>query len=66
MIFNLTAIRKEKGFSQDSFSKACDITLAAVRKYESGDKKQYSHHLIEKFCEVLDCTPGDLFTLESK
>lgn len=66
MIFNLKAIRESRGISQDALSKLCNLTVSAVRNYEGGKKKQYAHDIIERFCDVLECTPGELFTLEDK
>lgn len=63
MKFNLQEVRKSKGLSQNDLARACDLTVAAIQKYERGTKKQYSHDLLEKFCEVLECEPGELFVL---
>ncbi len=66
MKFLLSEIRNQKRLTQEQLARKCDITTSAVRSYESGKKKQYSHDLIEKFCEVLECEPGDLFVIESQ
>ncbi len=66
MKFVLQQIRESKGLSQMELAIRCGLSLSAVQKYEYGTKKQYSHDILQKFCEVLDCTPGDLFVLENK
>ncbi len=66
MKFVLQEIRESKGLSQMELAIRCGLSLSAVQKYEYGTKKQYSHDILQKFCEVLDCTPGDLFVLENK
>ncbi len=62
--FNLQAVRKSRQLSQNDLARLCDLTVNTIQNYESGNKKQYSHELLEKFCKVLECTPGDLFVLE--
>lgn len=62
--FNLKEVRTSRKLSQNDLARLCDLTVNTIQNYESGRKKQYNHELIEKFCEVLECTPGDLFVLE--
>lgn len=64
MKFNLQQVRNSKGLSQTELARMCDLTVITIQNYERGKKKQYSHEIIEKFCEVLQCTPADLFVLE--
>lgn len=64
MRFNLKKVRESRELSQNDLARLCELTVNTIQNYESGRKKQYSHQLIEKFCEVLECTPGDLFVLE--
>lgn len=64
MKFNLKSVRESRDLSQNDLARLCDLTVATIQNYERGTKKQYSHELIEKFCEVLKCTPGELFTIE--
>lgn len=64
MKFNLQEVRNSKGLSQTELARMCDLTVITIQNYERGRKKQYSHEIIEKFCEVLQCTPADLFVLE--
>lgn len=64
MKFNLKEVRASRKLSQNDLARLCDLTVNTIQNYESGRKKQYNHELIEKFCEVLECTPADLFVLE--
>lgn len=64
MKFVLSEVREKKGLTQMQLAVKCGLSLSAVQKYEYGTKKQYSHEILQKFCEVLECTPGDLFVLE--
>jgi len=64
MKFNLKKIRESRGLSQNDLARLCNLTVITIQNYERGTKKQYSHELIAKFCEVLNCTPGELFSIE--
>lgn len=64
MKFLLQEVRESKGFTQFDFAARCGLSLTTIQNYERGTKKQYSHEILQKFCEVLQCEPGDLFSLE--
>ncbi|MEL6166086.1 MAG: helix-turn-helix transcriptional regulator [Cyanobacteria bacterium J06628_3] len=64
MKFVLQEIRESRGLTQLEFAIKCGLALSTIQGYERGNKKQYSHEILQKFCEVLECTPGDLFVLE--
>ena len=64
MKFRLKEVRLSRGLSQNGLARLCDLTVNTIQNYENGTKKQYSHELIEKFCEVLQCTPAELFVLD--
>jgi len=64
MKFVLQEVRESKGFTQFDFAAKCGLSLTTIQNYERGNKKQYNHEILQKFCEVLECTPGDLFVLE--
>lgn len=64
MKFRLKEVRESRGLSQNDLARLCDLTVNTISNYERGTKKQYTHEIIERFCEVLKCTPGELFTVE--
>jgi putative transcriptional regulator len=64
MKFQLKKVRESRGLSQNDLARLCDLTVITIQNYERGTKKQYSHELIEKFCDALKCSPGELFILE--
>lgn len=63
MEFKLKEVRESKGLTQYQLARMCDLTVNTISNYERGTKRQYSHDLLEKFCEVLQCEPGELFVL---
>lgn len=63
MEFRLKEVREAKGLTQYQLARMCDLTVNTISNYERGTKRQYSHELIEKFCQILECKPGDLFKL---
>ncbi|NJO30186.1 MAG: helix-turn-helix transcriptional regulator [Richelia sp. SL_2_1] len=64
MKFLLQEVRESRELSQMQLAVACELSLSTIQKYERGNKQQYSHEILQKFCEVLECEPGDLFSLE--
>jgi putative transcriptional regulator len=64
MKFKLKEIRESREISQSELARRTGLTVITIQNYERGTKKQYSHELLEKFCEVLNCQPGELFTIE--
>lgn len=62
MKFDLKKVRESRGISQNELARRCGLAVGTIQNYERGLKKQYSHELLEQFCEVLECEPSELFT----
>lgn len=54
--------RKEKKFTQQSIADALGIRQQVYARYESGDR-QPSRPRLNRFCELLDCSPDWLLNL---
>ncbi|MEM7556584.1 MAG: helix-turn-helix transcriptional regulator [Cyanobacteria bacterium P01_A01_bin.84] len=64
MRFKLREVRETKGFTRQEIAEYCGVSLSTIQDYENDTRKQFSRELIVKFCELLECTPNDLFVLE--
>lgn len=51
----LKRLRKDRGFTQAELGKLCGVSESIISQYEKG-KKNPSHEVVIKLCEVLDCT----------
>ena len=61
---NFKEIREKTDYTQTQVANMLEMTLGNYQKYEYGRIKSYSHNVIAKFCQILNCTPNDLFTFE--
>lgn len=66
MRLNLKYWREKRGFSQEKFAHVCKLGLRTIQRYENGSKPNYSHEVLEKFCEVLNLHPSELFVWEDE
>lgn len=58
-ISNLRRLRKAKYRSQADFAEAVGLSLRGYQKYEQGESSP-SPDTLDKFAEVLDCSPWEL------
>lgn len=61
----ITELRKKHGWTQQRLADIMGLKLIGISQIERG-KKFTSEKNIQKFCEVFNCTPKDLFTFETK
>lgn len=62
----LKRLREQKGMSQRELAIAMGMGLTAIQKYEYGNNKSIPFATLEKFCQVLDCQPSELFAEPNK
>ncbi|MBW4493767.1 MAG: helix-turn-helix transcriptional regulator [Oscillatoria princeps RMCB-10] len=58
--FKLAEVRKRRGYSQGDLAKATGMTAANIQHLERRSKA-VPHTTLNILCNVLGCTPGDLF-----
>jgi len=62
--FNLKKVRESRGISQNELARKLEMSGTGVQRYEWGNIKSIPFEMLERFCEVLDCTPADLLTYD--
>lgn len=60
MIVALKDIRNLRGLSQNELARAVGMTPQYIQKIEYGKTKSIPLDTLDKFCEALGCTPGDI------
>ena len=58
--FNLTRILREKHLSFSELSEMTDISEKNLRLFSSGQVQAVRISTLNRLCEELDCTPGEL------
>lgn len=62
-VVKLKEIRLKKGMTQTDFANLLNISRVNYHHFESG-RSQPNAKQILKFCEILRCTPNDLFGIK--
>ena len=60
---NIEELLKKKGKTKYWLCQKMNITSRNINRIIRGDTTSISFKYIEEFCEYLNCTPGDLFTI---
>lgn len=63
---NIEKLLKENNHSKYWLCNQMNITSHNLNQIIWGATKSISFKYIEQFCKYLNCTPGDLFTVEFK
>ena len=56
----LKKIRTERGLSQNQLARLADTSLQNIQKIEYGKTKGIQYGMLNKLCNILQCSPGDL------
>lgn len=62
--FNLEALLEERGKTRYWLAKRSGMSHQNVTKMTRNDTKGIRLETIEIFCQVLNCTPNDLFVID--
>lgn len=60
IIVNLDVVMAKRKISSNELAEKIDITPANLSVLKTGKAKAIRFSTLEKLCEVLDCTPGDI------
>lgn len=66
MYINIDKILESKGKTRYWLSKETGITYQNIKKLADNKTNSIKFELIENICNVLECTPNDLFLLTSE
>lgn len=61
---NLIFLRGKRGFTQQRLSEETNLSRSAIIKLESGKLKIGSEKNVDKICNVLECNPIELYTID--
>ena len=62
----LQEVRKSKNLSQNDLARLTNMSLQNIQKIEQGGAKSLTFKTLTKFCQVLECQPGDLLVYEEE
>ena len=65
IIVNVEEILKKNGKTKYWLCKEMNITSRNLNRIIRGDTTSISFNYIEQFCNLLNCTPGDLLILKN-
>lgn len=60
----LQEVRKSRNLSQNELARLTNMSLQNIQKIEQGGAKSLTFKALTKFCQVLNCQPGDLLIYE--
>lgn len=60
IVFNIDVMLAKRKMSVTELSEKLDITMANVSILKNGKAKAVKVETLDKLCQILDCTPGDL------
>ena len=62
----LQEVRKSKGLSQNQLARLTNMSPQNIQKIEQGEAKSLTFNALNRFCQVLQCQPGDLLIYENQ
>lgn len=60
IVFNIDVMLAKRKMSVTELSEQLGITMANVSILKNGKAKAVKVETLDKLCQILDCTPGDL------
>ena len=60
MKIRIKELRERKGLSQNKLAREMEMSLYGVQRYEYGKIHSFPLETLDKFCIILECTPGDI------
>lgn len=61
----IDALLEKHGQTAYWLAKEANLTHSAIWRLRHGKASSISFEIMEKLCRALDCTPGDLFVVDS-
>ena len=65
MIFRLKEIRTLRNLTQFELALKINMSPTNLQRYEQGKVRSIPFEVLESFCKVLECQPGDLIVLQT-
>jgi putative transcriptional regulator len=62
----LQEVRKSKGLSQNELARLTNMSPQNIQKIEQGEARSLTFKTLSKFCQALQCQPGDLLIYEDE
>ena len=62
----LQEVRKSKGLSQNELARLTNMSPQNIQKIEQGEAKSLTFKTLSRFCQALQCQPGDLLIYENQ
>ncbi|MCF0130165.1 MAG: helix-turn-helix transcriptional regulator [Pseudobutyrivibrio sp.] len=60
IVFNIDVMLAKRKMSVTELSEKLEITMANVSILKNGKAKAVKVETLDKLCQILECTPGDL------
>lgn len=60
IVFNIDVMLAKRKMSVTQLSEKLDITMANVSILKNGKAKAIKVETLDKLCQILECSPGDL------
>ena len=66
IVINIDVMLAKRKMSVTELSERVGITMANISILKNGKAKAVKLSTLEKLCEVLDCAPGDILSIEEE
>lgn len=64
MTITLNQVLEDRGISQNQLAKDTGISVETIRNFKNNKTSRISFDVIEKICNYLNCSIGDVMCLE--